>query len=212
MPLCNRVAPDGTLHANAARGFFTGNRGVIHDPQRKVLSGRRWTTSAWIACSLEWKGRRREVWGRNASAGGAGWSELFFLDEVTALAAGHRPCFFCRRHDARLFADACSGTRRMRAGEIDATLHRERRFSASSTFRPHRSAEPGLLPDGVVIETPGGFAAVRRGFALPWGFHGYGAPVPLADLEGTSTIITPRLAVAALAAGYRPAWHPSALS
>jgi hypothetical protein len=205
------VAPDGTLHAVASRGLFTGNRGVIHDPQGKVLTGRRWTTMAWIACSLDWKGKRREVWGKNGPTG-VGWSELFFLDEVTALAAGHRPCFFCRRHDARLFADACGEAGSMVAGEIDAILHRERRLSARSTFWSHQTVEPSLLPDGVIIETPRGFAAVRGGHALPWHFTGYGRPFALTDLGSMATLVTPRLVVAALAAGYRPVWHPSALS
>jgi len=112
MPLQNRVAPDGSLHGIDAYGLLTGNRGVIHDPDTRQLSGRRWTTKAWICCSLEWRGRRRDVWGRNFKQAdgmmGAGWSELFFLDEVTALAAGHRPCHTCRRADAGRFHEAFS--------------------------------------------------------------------------------------------------------
>ena len=101
MPLQNRVDPFGAIHAVDARGLFTGNRGIIHDPATKTLLKRRWTTKAWIICTCEYKGRRREVMGRNGPNGGACWTELFFLDEVTALAAGHRPCFTCRRSRRR---------------------------------------------------------------------------------------------------------------
>ncbi len=104
MPLQNRVDPFGAIYAVSARGLFTGNRGVIHDPATKTLLSRRWTTRAWIVCECTFRGRRRDVMGRNAPSGGAGWTELFFLDEVTALAAGHRPCFYCRRAAAVDFA------------------------------------------------------------------------------------------------------------
>jgi hypothetical protein len=129
MPLQNRVDPFGNNHAVAARGMFTGNRGVIHDPMTKTLLTRRWTTRAWIICDCDFRGRKREVMGRNAPSGNAGWTELFFLDEVTALAAGHRPCFYCRRERAVEFARcfaAGQGRRTMSAPEMDAVLHRER--------------------------------------------------------------------------------------
>ena len=106
MPLQNRVDPFGDIHAVSARGLFTGNRGIIHDPATRTLLGRRWTTKAWIICACEYKGRRREPMGLNGRKGGAGWTELFFLDEVTALAAGHRPCFTCRREAAKAYAAA----------------------------------------------------------------------------------------------------------
>ena len=104
MPLQNRVDPFGQIFAVAARGLFTGNRGVIHDPETRTLLRRRWTTKAWLICACDFRGRRRAVMGRNAPSGAAGWTELFFLDEVTALAAGHRPCFYCRRERATAFA------------------------------------------------------------------------------------------------------------
>ncbi|MDQ2632799.1 MAG: hypothetical protein M3Y78_03575, partial [Pseudomonadota bacterium] len=125
MTLQNRVDPFGDIHAVDARGLFTGNRGIIHDPATKTLLKRRWSSKAWIICTCDYKNRRREVMGRNAN-GKAGWTELFFLDEVTALAAGHRPCFTCRREEAKAFA-ACYGRAfkidKPRAPEIDARLH-----------------------------------------------------------------------------------------
>ncbi|HEY4193657.1 MAG TPA: hypothetical protein VGM46_13505, partial [Mesorhizobium sp.] len=134
MPLQNRVDPFGVIHAVAARGLFTGNRGIIHDPATKKLLNKRWTLKAWIICTCEFKGRRREPMGRNrpgknGEPAGAGWTELFFLDEVTALAAGHRPCFYCQRERAvdfvRRFGEAF-GLDEPRAPMLDSRLHRER--------------------------------------------------------------------------------------
>jgi len=100
VPLQNRVTPFGTLVADAARGEMFGNRGGrIHDPATRRLTGRRWASKAWICCVLSFKGRQRSVWGQS-------YTELFFCDEVTALAAGHRPCFECRRRDALAFQAA----------------------------------------------------------------------------------------------------------
>src|SRR3981081_2196830 len=100
MPLQNRVTPAGEIVATPHRGMFTGNRGIIHDPATRTLLARRWANKAWLTCVCEFKGRRREV------MGGRNWTELFFLDEATAFAAGHRPCFFCRRDDANRFRAA----------------------------------------------------------------------------------------------------------
>src|SRR5262249_29382505 len=100
MPLQNRVTPFGEIVAITQRGIFTGNRGIIHDPRTRTLLGRRWTTKAWIICVCDYKGIRRAV------MGGGSWTELFFLDEATALAAGHRPCFLCRHRAAEEFRAA----------------------------------------------------------------------------------------------------------
>ena len=100
MPLQNRVTPTGDVIATAHRGMFTGNRGIIHDPATKTLLKKRWSSPAWITCVCEFRGWRRKV------MGGRSWTELFFLDEATAFAAGHRPCFFCRRDDANRFRAA----------------------------------------------------------------------------------------------------------
>ena len=93
MPLQNRVDPFGELFADSARGRFFGNRGGRFHTDDRTLTRRRWVSRTWICCVLEFKNRHRDVWGRS-------YTELFFLDEVTALAAGHRPCFECRRRDA----------------------------------------------------------------------------------------------------------------
>src|SRR5262249_23633771 len=122
MPLQNRVTPAGDIIVTPERGLFTGHRGIIHDPATRTLLKKRWSTSAWLTCVCEFRGRRREV------MGGRSWTELFFLDEATAFAAGHRPCFFCRREDAKRFRsawEAGNGVKSLRARDIDAVLHRE---------------------------------------------------------------------------------------
>lgn len=197
MPLENRVDPFGAIHAISARGLFTGNRGVIHDPGTKTLLQRRWTTKAWIVCTLHHpRGVKREPMGRNAPSGGAGWTELFFLDEVTALAAGHRPCFYCRRDAAAHFLH-CFGQRR--APVMDAILHEER---LGATIFAGDS-----LPDGAMIATGDAAYAVRDGRALRWSFSGYEKPEPLPD---TARLLTPPATVCALRAGYQPIWHQTA--
>src|ERR1700734_2885840 len=123
MPLQNRVTPFGDLVAVPARGSFLGNRGGRFHTDAKALTSRRWASRQWICCVRDFKGRHRDVWGRF-------YTELFFLDEPTALAAGHRPCFECRRKDAEAFAEHWRAAQRLRrrpyAFEMDEVLHRER--------------------------------------------------------------------------------------
>ena len=136
-PLQNRVTPFGDVVAISQRGLYIGNRGIIHDPATKTLLGRRWTTKAWLVCVLDYKDRRREL------MAGRSWTELFFLDEAVALAAGHRPCFFCRRADAQAFRAAwgkARGGEAPLAPEIDAILHKERLDRGRK--RVHAISEP----------------------------------------------------------------------
>lgn len=211
MPLQNRVDPFGHIHAVAARGMFTGNRGVIHDPETKTLLRRRWTTKAWIVCALVHpRGKSRDVFGSNAPGGGAGWTELFFLDEVTAFAAGHRPCFYCRRERAQDFAlrfGEAFGVTRPKVAEIDGRLHTER---LASGRQPHQLSEREVrsLPDGAMIALGSKPFAVRRGALLPWSFAGYGDPMPACrSLPAPAVLLTPLTSIAVLRAGYRPVWH-----
>lgn len=208
MPLTNRVDPFGEIHAVRERGLFTGNRGVIHEPQSRSLLSRRWTTKAWLICECAFQGRRRDVMGKNGRSGGAGWTELFFLDEVTALAAGHRPCFHCRRASARAFAQACAGDGRPpSAPSMDAHLHGQRRASAGSS--PVIDADSiSRLPDGVMVALGERAFALRRGHLLEWSFSGYGPPRPVGEVGGDRiALLTPRLSVSALHNGYFPVWH-----
>ncbi len=214
MPLQNRVDPFGAIHAVASRGLFTGNRGVIHDPATRSLLPRRWTNKAWIVCDLVHpKGATRQPMGRNAPSGGTGWTELFFLDEVTALAAGHRPCFYCRRGAANAFATAFAqgqGRDEIAAPQIDGILRGERLASGGrrSTLS---SADVRTMPDGAVVAFGPNAFAVRAGKLLPWTFAGYDAARPSCrGLPPEATLLTPPSTVAALRAGYRPAWHSTA--
>ena len=145
MPLQNRVNPFGELFASPARGSLFGNRGGRFHTDAKTLTARRWASRQWICCVLDFKDRRRNVWGRF-------YTELFFLDEPTALAAGHRPCFECRRKDAETFAEAWRKAKRLRArpyaDAMDTVLHDER--LDGRTKRLHRR-EIDTLPDGAFI-------------------------------------------------------------
>jgi hypothetical protein len=158
---------------------------------------------AWICCVLDFKNRHRDVWGRF-------YTELFFLDEVTALAAGHRPCFECRRREAQAFAEfwrqALNLNAPPRAGEMDVVLHGERLDGRAK--RRHRRAVDGL-PDGAVIALEEGAFALRGDTLLRWSPAGYTARVPR-QRGGAVDVLTPPAIIAVLAAGYRPHWHPSA--
>jgi hypothetical protein len=198
-PLQNRVTPLSEIVATAARGMFTGNRGIIHDPATRTLLRRRWSSKAWIVCNCEYKGIRRDVWARHS------WTELFFLDEATALAAGHRPCFTCRRDAAIAFRDAWTIGNRVAAPlavEMDAVLHRERLNGRAKRLHPM----PRALPDGTMIAAGGGPFLMLGGKAYRWSFEGYEVVETPPPPDG---LLTPPSTVAALSAGYRPVLHRS---
>jgi hypothetical protein len=203
MPLQNRVMPTGDIIATPHRGLFTGNRGIIHDPATKTLLRKRWSTPAWITCVCEFRGRWREV------MGGRSWTELFFLDEATAFAAGHRPCFYCRREDARRFRAAWvqgNGTGRLLAREMDAVLHRERLDHGRKRLHP-LPMPPDKLPDGTMLQAGGESYLIVQGRALKWSPAGYGAAV---EALTDAMLLTPPSTARALLAGYRPMLHPTA--
>lgn len=192
MTLQNRVNPWGEIEAAAARGTLLGNRGgKFHQPD-KTLRRRRWASRRWIACELHYKGWHHEPMG-------AGYTSLFFLDEVTALAAGHRPCFLCRRAEAVRFV----GLSGLVTDALDLRLHGER------TARDRPLVTVSGLPDGAMIELDGEAFAVRGGDLLAWSHAGYTGFRPrTADLN--ARLLTPPTIAAILAAGYQPRWHESA--
>jgi hypothetical protein len=192
--LQNRVDPFGELHAAPERGGLMGNRGGRLHRDDRTLTRQRWTSKRWIVCVCEFNGRRREVWGK-------GYTELFFLDEPTALAAGHRPCFECRRPAAKAFLAAFPGAPRG-ADAMDEALHRERIDNRRKRLSPARL---GDLPDGTMIARDGRGYAVRAEMLWPWSFAGYGSPTPL-DPDAVAELLTPPASVAALKGGYRPLW------
>ena len=213
MPLQNRVDPFGDVHAVDARGLFTGNRGIIHDPATRTLLKRRWTSKAWIICTCEYKGQRREPMGRNGPNGKAGWTELFFLDEVTALAAGHRPCFLCRREAAMRFAECwgrAAGTGTPKAPEMDERLHGERLASSGHLVALDKEALDSL-PDGAMVFQGDRTFAKRNGALKAWTFWGWADDWDYYDLARYDIwLATPPATVEVLKQGNRPVWQPSA--
>jgi hypothetical protein len=205
MPLQNRVTPSGDIIADPHRGLFTGNRGIIHDPATKTLLKKRWSSPAWLVCLCEFRGWRRNV------MGGRSWTELFFLDEATAFAAGHRPCFFCRREDANRFRAAWeqgNGVSPVLARDIDAVLHRERLDRGKKRLHPL----PGpihALPDGAMVQAGDAHFLIAQGKALRWSMAGYRPP---RDAIGDAMLLTPPSTMRAMGAGYRPVLHASAMA
>lgn len=194
------------------RGTLMGNRGILHDAEGRIRRG--WATRAWIACVLHFKERRRTVMAQGS------YTELFFLDEATALAAGHRPCAECRRADFLRFRAAWLAggpehglTPGARIAEVDRVLHAERVAGVGRAARKKTwQARLAELPDGVLVvrdgepEVP---SLLWRGGLRAWSFAGYGPPNPI-SLGGAVAVLTPPSIVAAIRAGYLPTVHPSA--
>ena len=207
MPRQNRVTPLGELIATPARGAWMGNRGCLHDADGRIR--RRFVGRRWIICLLQFKGRRRPLMmpGR--------YTELFFLDEATALAAGHRPCMECQRARYLTFRERWAAGRSTTGpppsvDDIDRVLHAERLEGprARRTYAERLSR----LPDGaMVLDTHERACLVREGSLRSWSPTGYGLPFrPGADAE--APVITPRSLVSALEHGYPVEVHPSALT
>lgn len=189
MALQNRVLATGEIVADPARGLFMGNRGgCLHDGQRQ-LGRARWKGRAWITCLLAFKGRRRELMAPGQ------YTELFFLDEAVALAAGHRPCAECRRTDFKAFQAALGG---VRAPEMDASLH-----VARLDGRGQRRFVADVLdvPDGTIVDVQGPHLK-WQGQLHPCSAAGYGAARSVG--AGMVSVMTPAPTVEALRAGYVP--------
>jgi hypothetical protein len=207
VPLQNRVTPYGSIIVTPARGTLMGNRGCLHDDARRIR--RPYQCRRWISCVLAFRDRHRTV-----MASGR-YTELFFLDEAVALAAGHRPCAECQRgrylafrdHWARANADLIETPRPATA--IDRVLHAER--IDADRRKVTYPAPPVGLPDGTFIAGEQADVAylVLGGALLPWSPEGYGPPLAL-PRDGLVRVLTPRSIVRALADGYRPLLHPSA--
>lgn len=199
MSLRNRVDPFGNIHATSARGCLMGNRGTLHNADKTLV--REYQRSAWISCALEFNDRHREVMGPGS------YTELFFLDEATALAAGHRPCATCRRTDYKSFVAAFSKAVGAQVGpkDIDSILRKECWLLGG---KGGWQSELKALPDGCMIVKDESPWLVYGGSIHHWTFSGYdkrerikGSPVFL--------VITPKSIVGALNAGYSPFIHPS---
>jgi hypothetical protein len=199
MPLQNRCDPFGALVATPARGTMMGNRGGKFHRDDRTLGQRRWSSRHWICCEIHYKNARHEAMGRY-------YTSVFFLDEVTALAAGHRPCFFCRRREAQHFLSLAEPP--LTADAADRILHAQRHASRRDGA-PASEANVAGLPDGAMVAHDGAAFAVRDDRLLRWSFDGYTDSLPRQPLRGAQ-LITPPLVVALLARGFRPRWHASA--
>ena len=202
MHLQNRVLPNGEIVAIPERGTLTGNRGIIHGLDRK-LTHCRWSHHAWICCVLDWQGRKRKV------MSGRKWTELFFLDEAVAFAAGHRPCGYCRRCDYTAFKTIWQevyGTVSS-VKDIDRVLHQNRVDPVSrlkSTFHmPIRD-----LPNGAFFQKDGATFLIRNGGALTFSPAGYTDRMDCND--EVVKVLRPKPLVEVLRAGYKVQVHPSA--
>jgi len=200
MPLQNRVTPFGNLVAVEGRGLLMGNRGRLHDAERRIVryaQGRR-----WIACLTSFRGRQRTVMSPRL------YTELFFLDEAVALAAGHRPCAECRRGDYTRFraAWARAVSEDTSADGMDMRLDADR-LAGPTIKRTYRDAA-SALPDGAFVDVGGAAWLVWCGALHAWAPAGYAERRERVD--GVVTVITPRAIVDVIRAGYQPGVHPSA--
>jgi hypothetical protein len=199
MPLQNRVTPFGDIIALPGRGTLIGNRGILHDEHRTIV--RTAQVRRWIACALSFRGRHRKIMQPHT------WTELFFLDEATALAAGHRPCAECRNQDYKRFSatwQRAFGERGM-ADIMDARMQRDRRDrGAKRTY----STDIGSLPDGTYIAIEGAAWLVWGDGLHRWSDGGY-TERRTRPAQGEAEVLTPRSIVDVIAAGYIPAVHPS---
>jgi hypothetical protein len=206
MPRRNRVTPLGDIIADPARGLVYGNRGCLHDATGRVR--RRYDGKRWIACRLRFRG-----WNRSPLMQPGRFTELFFLDEATAFAAGHRPCALCRREDYRRFAAIWRALwpDQIGADAMDAQLHTERLDPRTREQRRHPAALDDL-PDGVFVLRNGTPHLVLGDGLLAWTPSGYRPPVTRAA-AGEAVVVTPPSLVSVLRAGWDPAvplLHPSA--
>lgn len=207
-PKQNRVTPAGEFVADPSYGTFMGNRGILHDAAG-TLGHRRWRHKNWIICLTEFKERKRRIMAPNS------YTELFFLDEATALAAGHRPCAECRHMDYVDYRVALERAGGLAASEsaatLDSELHDQRAWPRQ--FRQRRwQADLSDLPDGTMIEDAGHCLLVAGPWLLEWSFGGYRiAAEKTAFGPRTVTVLTPKATVTSLIGGYQPAVHRSAV-
>lgn len=204
MPLQNRVTPLGELVAHPARGTVYGNRGCLHDANGRIV--RRHQVKRWIACRLEFKG-----WHRSPLLQPGRFTELFFLDEATAFAAGHRPCALCRRADYDRFGELWRGLHPGQAGAdaIDVQLHAER---VDGSGQRHHEDDLAALPDGAFVLVADEPHLVQADKLLRWTAAGYDRRIERPT--GRATVITPPSLVEVLRTGWQPLvplLHPSAL-
>jgi hypothetical protein len=204
--LQNRVTPRGDLEAVRARGAWLGNRGILHNDQQEIVAP--WRHKAWVTCKLEFKGRKRVVFSPGT------YSELFFLDEATAFAAGHRPCGECRREKFKAFKAAwCIANRNLlqspnpTIGFLDKHIHTERVVRGGGQVTHEEKLRN--LPDGVFVEFEGRAALLWREHLHTWSHHGYVGQHSISASSTVVQVLTPESVVAALVEGLDVEVHES---
>jgi hypothetical protein len=209
MPLQNRVDPWGQLNAVSTKLALLGNRGILHNDKKQIIA--QWRSKAWITCQIKFNGRESESRAFMPDS----YSQLFFVDEATAFAAGHRPCAECRRERFNEFKAAwIEANRELIQGEnptiadIDKVIHAERvtEDKRKRTF----TAQLGSLPAGTMIEVDGTPLLVWRGKLLPWSFEGYGKSQTSLPPSTSVQVLTPASVVRVFASGFTPQVHLSA--
>jgi hypothetical protein len=204
MPLQNRVSPFGEIVAVPECGMLMGNRGILHNDAGRIV--RSWQVRRWIACRTAFRGRRRQLMQPHS------YTELFFLDEVTAFAAGHRPCAECRHADYQRFKSAWTvGVGAPNGADaMDAILHADRLESRGAQQRKRTYWEQlATLPDGAFIRLDGSAWLLWRDQLLEWSAGGYRARRSWPPAANRVEVLTPRSLVAVLRAGYPLQVHAS---
>jgi len=207
MPRQNRVDPWGQLKAVKPKGALLGNRGILHNDKEQIVA--QWRSKAWITCQTKFDGRKSTVFEPNS------YSQLFFVDEATAFAAGHRPCAECRLERFKEFKAAwIEANRDLIQGEkptiadIDKVIHAER--VTEEKLKRTFTAKLGSLPAGTMIEVDGTPLLVWRGKLLPWSFEGYGKSQASLPSSTSVQVLTPASVVRVFASGFTPQVHLSA--
>lgn len=206
MALQNRVNPYGELEAVKSRGAWMGNRGILHNENKEIVAP--WRHKNWVICQLSFKGHKRTLFGDRT------YSELFFLDEATALAAGHRPCFTCRRERYREFKDlwahanaALLEMHDLSINQIDSQLHQERaiRGGGKMSF----TAEIETLPSGTMMNWEGRAHLLWDKKLYPWTHSGYGSGKECRPEVTLVEVLTPKSIVEMYRVGFTPEVHPT---
>ena len=207
MPLQNRVDPWGRLIYTSARGAWLGNRGILHNEKKEIVAP--WRHKAWVTCMLEYKGIKREIFSPGQ------YSELFLLDEATALSAGHRPCAQCRRPRYREFKETwvkanmpTYAPAAVSIGQIDQQLHSERAIPGGGKVT--HNAEFQSLPSGTFVEIDGNAYLLWEGRLRKWTPAGYIDSRQSPEPEASIKVLTPVSIVRMLAAGFTPQVHDAA--
>lgn len=203
-PLQNRVDPWGTFHAVSARGSLMGNRGILHNNEQQII--KQWTNKAWVTCVLCYGDIQRNVFSPNS------YSELFFLDEATAFAAGHRPCAACQHARSTLFKQYWAKAHPAKSGklgmpEIDKQLHAER---VLHSIKQSYIARVNELPVGTLFEYEANAILMSTRGCLLWGWEGYSKEAIAISPDQQVNVLTPPTIVKIFALGFDVSVHPSA--